>query len=184
VYWSQRIWPKENKQPKPPFDSIMSEAQIRAKVEDIVKKSNALDIYWNRPISAEQLQAELERIATHTRRPAIVKQIWASLNNDPYLIAECFARPVLVDRLIWNWYSFDERFHGELKKQIQNELARYSNITQMESSNGDYSVIEWIKDISTKSMTAGRKYDGHAIIIDNENEWNQLINEFNKDIPW
>ena len=42
VYWSHRIWPKENPLPKPPLEQVMPEEAIRAKVEDYLKKSNAL----------------------------------------------------------------------------------------------------------------------------------------------
>src|SRR4030042_2226894 len=40
VYWLHRIWPIQNPQPKPSLDTIISEAQIRAKAEDALKKSN------------------------------------------------------------------------------------------------------------------------------------------------
>lgn len=41
VYWRHRIWPKENPQPKPPLTAVLSDAAIRAKVEDYLRKSNA-----------------------------------------------------------------------------------------------------------------------------------------------
>lgn len=181
VYWLHRIWPAQNTQPKPPLDSIMSEDQIRAKVEDVIKKSNALDKHWKRPITAEQLQAEMKRMAAHTRQPAILKQIWASLNNDPYLIAECFARTALVDRLMRNWYSFDERFHGELKKQIQNEIARYSDITQMKSTDGNYAETEWIKGNKRKDEISERGTENAIHYVESEDEWEQLVSEYSGD---
>ena len=67
LYWNQRIWPKENPQAKPPLSAVMSEDSIRAKVEDYLKKSIALDTWWQRPITAEQLQAERNRMAKDTR---------------------------------------------------------------------------------------------------------------------
>src|SRR6516165_400177 len=33
VYWRHRIWPKENLNPKPSLDAVMSQAQIEKKVE-------------------------------------------------------------------------------------------------------------------------------------------------------
>jgi hypothetical protein len=35
----------------------MPDSAIRAKVEDYLAKSNALERWWRRPITAEQLQA-------------------------------------------------------------------------------------------------------------------------------
>src|SRR5215472_7403843 len=66
VYWRHRIWPKENPYPKPSLDSVMPQAQIEKKVADYLRNSQALEDYWQRPITAEQLQAEIDRIAKYT----------------------------------------------------------------------------------------------------------------------
>ena len=68
VYWAHRIWPKENPQPKPPLEQVMPEHAIRARVEDYLRKSNGLERFWQRPITSEQLQAEMHRIARDTRQ--------------------------------------------------------------------------------------------------------------------
>jgi hypothetical protein len=49
VYWRHRIWPKDNPNPKPSLDATMPASVIRAKVEDYLKKSNALDVWWPAP---------------------------------------------------------------------------------------------------------------------------------------
>ena len=46
VYWRHRIWPKENSNPKPSLDAVMSQAQLEEKVEDYLRKSQALEDYW------------------------------------------------------------------------------------------------------------------------------------------
>src|SRR5882672_8799863 len=56
VYWSHRLWPAENGLAKPPLEAVLSRAQIRAKVDDYLKKSNAQEEIWGRPIGAAQLQ--------------------------------------------------------------------------------------------------------------------------------
>src|SRR5689334_8108731 len=58
VYWRHRIWPAENSKIKPSLEAVMALSQIQARVEDYLRKSQALEIYWQRPITAEQLQAE------------------------------------------------------------------------------------------------------------------------------
>ena len=57
VYWKHRIWPGENRGNKPPLDAVLSPAQIRARVEDDLRKSNALEESWRRPITAGQQAA-------------------------------------------------------------------------------------------------------------------------------
>jgi len=66
VYWRHRNWPKENPNPKPSLDAVMTQAQLEEKVEDYLRQSQALEHYWHRPITAEQLQAEMDRMAEHT----------------------------------------------------------------------------------------------------------------------
>ena len=91
VYWRHRIWPKENAAPKPSLNAVMSQAQIEKKVEDYLRDSQALEDYWQRPITPDQLQAEMERIASHTKQPAVLRELFAALGNDAFVIAECLA---------------------------------------------------------------------------------------------
>src|SRR5438105_5750039 len=72
VYWRHRIWPKERPDPKPSLDAVISQAQLEKKVADYLRKSQALEDYWQRPITAEQLQAEMDRMAQHTRQPEVL----------------------------------------------------------------------------------------------------------------
>jgi N-acetylneuraminic acid mutarotase len=100
VYWRHRIWPKENPDPKPPLNGVMSQTQLEKKVEDYLRDSQVLEDYWQRPLTAEQLQAEMDRMAQHTRQPEVLNELFEALGNDPFVIAECLARPVLSERLV------------------------------------------------------------------------------------
>ena len=100
VYWRHRIWPDTNPGPKPSLDAVMSQAEIEKKVEEYLRNSQALEDYWQRPITADQLQAEMERMASHTKQPDVLRELFEALGNDPFVIAECLARPVLTERLI------------------------------------------------------------------------------------
>jgi len=113
VYWRHRIWPKENPGPKPPLDAVLSPAQLQAKVEDALRLSNALEKVWGRPVTGEQLQAEIERMARNSQQPEVLRELWQALGNDPYVIAEVLARPILVERLARNWYAQDGRFQAQ-----------------------------------------------------------------------
>src|SRR5690242_17650542 len=39
VYWRHRIWPKDNPDPKPSLDAVISQPQIEEKVADYLRKS-------------------------------------------------------------------------------------------------------------------------------------------------
>src|SRR6266496_3257834 len=103
VYWRHRIWPRsrgERPDPKPSLDKVMTQAQLEMKVAEYLGNSQALGDYWKRPITAEQLQAEMDRMAQHTKLPEVLHELFEALGNDPFVIAECLARPVLADRLL------------------------------------------------------------------------------------
>src|SRR6266550_2702324 len=105
VYWRHRIWPKENPDLKPSLDAVMSQAQLEKKVEDYLLNSEAVEDYYKEPLSAEQLQGEMDRMAQHTRQPEVLRELFDALGNDPFVIAECLARPVLSERLVTNFYT-------------------------------------------------------------------------------
>ena len=98
VYWHHRIWPKENLNPKPSLDAVMSQAELENKVAGYLRNSRALGDYWQRPIIAQQLQAEMDRMARDTKQPEVLRELFEALGNDPFVIAECLARPTLVER--------------------------------------------------------------------------------------
>ena len=100
VYWRHRIWPKENPDAKPSLDAVMSQAQLEKKVAGYLQKSQALEDYRQQPLTASQLQAEMDRMAQHTRQPEVLRELFEALRNDPFVIAECLARPLLAGRLL------------------------------------------------------------------------------------
>src|SRR5438034_4443490 len=155
VYWRHRIWPKEQSGPKPPLEKIMSQAQIEQRVEDYLCNSQALEDYWQRPITPDQLQAEMERMASHTKQPGVLREIFAALGNDPLVIAECLARPVLAERVITDLYAHDSRFHGELKRRAEADLRTHPSVREMKQTSGMYTEMEWIKSDSTPDQDKG-----------------------------
>ena len=100
VYWHHRIWPKERPDPKPSLDAVISQAQLEKKVKSYLRNSQALEDDWQRPITAEQLQTEMDRMAQNTRQPEVLQELFEALANDPSVIAECLARPMLAERLL------------------------------------------------------------------------------------
>ena len=99
VYWRHRIWPKESSKPKPPMDAVISHTQLEEKVEDYLRKSELVTAQRGMPIAAVELQTEIDRMANHSKQPEVLRELFAALGNDPLVIAECIARPVLVERL-------------------------------------------------------------------------------------
>src|SRR6186997_2021900 len=67
VYWHHRLWPKERPDPKPSLGAVMSQAQLEKKVAEYLRDSEVLQRSRHGPITAEQLQAEMDRMARHTK---------------------------------------------------------------------------------------------------------------------
>jgi N-acetylneuraminic acid mutarotase len=145
VYWRHRIWPKERPDSKPSLDEVMPRAQLEKKVADYLRDSEALEDYWQKPITAEQLQAEMERLAQHTKQPEVLRELFEALGNDPFVIAECLARPALSERLVTNFYANDQRFHGELRQRAEADLRTHHTVRQMKQTSGRYSEIELVR---------------------------------------
>lgn len=91
VYWRHRIWPAERPDPKPSLDAVMSQAQLEKKVADYLRNSQALEDYWQRPITGEQLQAEMDRMAEHTKQPELLRAIWSYTNTDSHSYAYSYS---------------------------------------------------------------------------------------------
>ena len=91
----------------------MSQAQLENKVAGYLRDSLALEDYWQQPITAEQLQAEMDRMARDTKQPEVLRELFEALGNDPAVIAECLARPTLAERLIADLSAQDQTRHVE-----------------------------------------------------------------------
>ena len=116
----------------------MSQRQLEKKVADYLRKSQALEDYWQRSITANQLQAEMDRMAKHTKQPEVLRELFNTLGNDPFVIAECLARPALAERLVTSWYPYDERIHGKLKERAEAELKTRDTVEQIRQTSGTY----------------------------------------------
>ena len=119
--------PKERPDPKPSLDAVMSQATIEQKVQDYLRNSELLEQEWQKPITPEQLQAEMERMAQHSKQPEVLRELFAALGNDPFVIAECLARPVLSERLQFatvEWRKEPlESWNARAQDQMPNVMA-------------------------------------------------------------
>jgi N-acetylneuraminic acid mutarotase len=127
VYWRHRIWPNERPDPKPSFDETMPPAQLEEIVRDYLRECQALEDYWQQPVRAEQLQAEMERMAQHTAQPEVLRELFAALGNNPFVIAECLARPTLSKRLLAPLGADDPKGKAALKSRLAQVVNQAPN---------------------------------------------------------
>jgi len=153
----------------------MPSAQLEKKVADYLRKSQALEDYWQRPITPDQLQAEMRRIASHTKQPGVLREIFAALGNDPFVIAECLARPILAERLLTELYAHDQRFHGELKRRAEAELRTHRSLKDMKQTSGMHTEAEWIKSDSAETGAASADTKNIDAVKMNGSEWQERV---------
>src|SRR5207247_6225543 len=101
---------------------MMPQVQQEKRVENYLLQLQALENYWQQPITADQLQAEMDRMAQHTRQPEVLRELFEALGNDPFVIAECLARPVLSERL--NFYAHDQESLDSPRAAAENQMPR------------------------------------------------------------
>ena len=166
VYWSHRIWPAENEGPKPALNEVISERQIRATVENSLLESKALEQLFDRPIGDAELRAEIERLVATSQAPGVLHELFAALGNNPTLVAECLARPLLADRLMRAAYATEPRFHLELKTTIERTLARRPAIADLRRG-AEYSEAVWMRG-GRGAERAGRRGGLRVMAMDDE----------------
>lgn len=113
VYYSHQVGATQ------PFEQAVSRQTVERKVRRQLRQSVALDTYWKTPLTAEAMRRELERIAAMTRFPGRLREIYNALGGGPVLVQECFARPLLADRLSRNFFAFDGRFHAAAREEAE-----------------------------------------------------------------
>ena len=139
----------------------MSQAQIEKKVEDYLRDSQALEDYWQRPITPDQLQAEMERMASNTKQPEVLQELSEALGNDPFVVAECLARPVVAERLAAGAVrSRHGCHHRELIAPTMAAAARYT-LPVIASPSGGCTDDTWTATSLTNAPSA--RYDHTAV---------------------
>ena len=92
--------------------------------------------------------------------------------SDPFVIAECLARPALAERLLTHWYASDQRIHSEAKHRAEVELQTHPTVEQMKQLSGTYSEMELIKDNTVGwAESSGPE---HAVKLNND-EWDNTL---------
>ena len=146
VYWRHRAWP--NAGPKPALAVVLPRGVIETRVADGLRRTRALEVLWGRPITAERLQAEMDRMARASQTPDILREIFTALGNDPQRVAECVARPLLSERLARQAYAFDPGIHAEVRSRAERELQRVAHgqrtgVTESEWARREFEAGAW-----------------------------------------
>jgi hypothetical protein len=106
-----------------PFEEAVPRVSLEKRVTTYLRQTAALETIWKTPVTTEMLRREMKRMSVRSRMPERLRELHAALGNDLFLIQECLAREILVDRLARNLFAFDERIHAEALQEAE-ELQR------------------------------------------------------------
>ncbi len=109
-----------------PFEEAVPREALERKVRTYLKQTIALESFWKTSVTSDMLRRELERMTTKTQMPGRLRQLFAALGDDPLLVHECLARPVLVDRLARNFFDNDSVINSEARRrgeELHEDLA-------------------------------------------------------------
>ena len=146
VYYSHQIGATK------PFEDAAPRETLEKKVNTYLEQTIALEKFWKTRVTAEMLRAELERMARQTRMPERLRELFAALGQDTFLIQETLVRQVLVDRLAHNFFAYDRTIHAEALEEA--EAARealVSGVLDLRSSHPRRSDVE----VRRKNQDAG-----------------------------
>ncbi|WP_041068093.1 Kelch repeat-containing protein [Thiolapillus brandeum] len=167
--WLHRTWPDENPTAKPPRSEILSDALIRARVEKSLRMEAALEGVYGIAITTPMLQAELDRMARNSKMPDRLREMFNALDNDPVAIAECIARPALVEKKLYNSYVWDNRQHGDLRAKAEAALRHAPDLEDLSASGGQAHRLALVRRDETPSQQTATKPDSLQVIeLDNE----------------
>ncbi len=168
IYWRHRIWPNARSEKKPSFDQAIPSERIEGKVHEYLNDGQLLDDLWHETLSPQRLQAEMDRMARETKRPAMLEEIFSALDHDPQVIAECLVRPALSRQRLVQRYAGDERMHGELRRSAEANLQTLRSVAGLKGTNGVYREIDWIRSETEKAEGIRTTKSGLEL---NREEW-------------
>ena len=101
------------------FELAVPRSILEKKVRRFLRQSRALEQQWKTPVTADMLDRELARMIRDTHDADRLWELFAALDSDPVRIRECLARPILVDRLVRNFFATDVQLHAETRREAE-----------------------------------------------------------------
>jgi hypothetical protein len=111
TYWDLRHEGKAG-----PFPFAQYAPALGQRAERTARLLSYLRDRRGRDVDATELQVEIDRLARDTRAPDALRKLFAALGNDPQLIGECLAKPVLVERLSRQYFA-REPVHAPVRER-------------------------------------------------------------------
>lgn len=172
VYYDKQIGPK------PPFEQAMPHSVAERRVRLELLKEHLLKNVFGMEVTSAMVQTEVERIHRTTLAPEMLRQIHASLGNDPSRFARAIARPLVVDRLLRDRFHSDDRLQAHLRQRAELLRAQLLEAKPVErlsllKARPDVRQVQWI--FSPRSSN-DLSIDSNVYFADLPREMQEVLN--------
>jgi uncharacterized repeat protein (TIGR01451 family) len=113
-------------------------------------------------------------MAANTKNPALLRDVFSALGNDPDLVAECYVRPRLAERLIRKSYAMDPEIHRRLRETAEMELLAAASIGELVSGTPTIQRHRIVKNDGTRLASSLAARGQHEIHV-SPSEWDAIV---------
>jgi len=120
------------------FAAALPPAALREKVEKSLARSRMLRERYGIALTPEMLRGEVARMARETRDPVHLRELFAALGDDGFLIAETLGREGLSERLLRGRFDADEKIQADRVALIDSlrERAEAGSLSSLAGAPG------------------------------------------------
>jgi uncharacterized delta-60 repeat protein len=123
---------------------LTARADSVPQLDDERRKADALEKIWHRTISSEELQAELDRMARESSDPALLREVFEALGNDPERIVEAIVRPALVETRIREAYARDASLHAAQREKLDALVKSVDSLEALAAHGATIAETRWV----------------------------------------
>jgi hypothetical protein len=143
--------------PDAAFAGALPPTTLREKVEKSLARSRILRERYGITLTPEMLRGEVARMARETRDPARLRELFAVLGNDGFLIAETLAREGLSERLLRGRFDDDEKIQADRLALVRSlrEAAPAGSLRSLAETPGVEHYFVTLQDSEDESPATG-----------------------------
>ncbi|MGH8029756.1 MAG: Kelch repeat-containing protein, partial [Arenimonas sp.] len=168
-------WDLRNEGHAGTFPLVQYREVLATRAERTARMVSYLRAQRGRDLSQADLQGEIDRLGRDTQAPQALAKVFKALGNDPQLIGECLAKPVLVDRLARQYFAQDTRVHGPVatRAQLALDAAIAASATPVGASPARLPLItaELDERVANPAATGAEKALVRTLVEHNVAQW-------------
>lgn len=149
---------------------------LRAKVEKHLRMTDALEQVWGETVTADDLQAEYDRILEHSTDPVMLNRLLEALDRDPVAIAAGLVEPIVVRRAVHGAFWWDDAIHGDLRHTAEDEVRTADDRGRLGLFTGERAEME-IRLAEMPGPETDADENGVYVRTVGPGEWSRIVGD-------